>query len=253
MQPLTVFLDEGALDGDARFPSACAVIFGSVTDATAQIENLIHELALQPDFELEPSSARFQQIGFHHVDDNFLAKQRFNGLLPRLDFEWWCSMNLDSEVEDPYTVLPDQFRWIVQRILQKYRERSIHFVFEQNERMRSKFPFIVQSAAINAKSQIDLVTYAVGTKNDRVLSVADYCIALASQAVLVWMEACCETKSLHKRHEYRSFAAVEPLCSTLFAANISKSLSNRAKRLGEQSYYEVTGSHSACCRHFREL
>jgi hypothetical protein len=87
MQPLEVFLDEGALDGDARFPSASAVIVRDAAAVSEQIEDLIHELTLQPDFQLEPKAERLERIGFHHVDDNFLAKSRFKALLPRLDFE----------------------------------------------------------------------------------------------------------------------------------------------------------------------
>jgi hypothetical protein len=248
VQPLTVFLDEGALDGDARLPSACAVIVGDVASATEQIENLIHELTLQPAFRLEPGAARFGEVGFHHVEDNFLAKERFKGLLPRMDFEWWCSANLDTQADDPYANLPDQFRWVTGRILQKYRGRRVHFVFEQNDRLRTHFPSIVESAVTTAGISADLVTFSIGTKLDRVLSVADYCIALASQATKVWMETCCDTHTLHRKHPYRSFAEIEPLCSTLFAANFRKSISNRATRLADHSFFEVAGFHSASCR-----
>jgi hypothetical protein len=58
VQPLEVFLDEGALDGGARFPSASAVIVRDAAAVSEQIEELIHELTLQPDFQLEPSVSR---------------------------------------------------------------------------------------------------------------------------------------------------------------------------------------------------
>lgn len=248
MKPLTVFLDEGALDGDARFPSACAVIVGDVVAATERIENLIQELTLQPAFQLEPGAARFEEVGFHHVEDNVLAKERFKGLLPRLDFEWWCSANLDIQDDDPYTMLADQFRWITGRILKKYAGRNVHFVFEQNERLRTHFPSIVASAVTAAKCSADLVTYSIGTKLHRPLSVADYCIALSSQAIKVWIETCCDIDSLPRKHQYRSFTEIEPLCSTLFAANLQKSISNRATRLAEHSFFQVAGVHSTACR-----
>lgn len=246
MQPLEVFLDEGALDGDARLPSACAVIVGDAPSVTDQIENLIHELTLQPSFRLEPRAARFEEVGFHHVEDNVLAKDRFKALLPRMDFEWWCSSNLDAG-EDPYETLPDQFRWIATGILQKYRGRSINFVFEQNDRLRGHFPSIVQSAVKAARISADLVTFSIGSKRDRILSVADYCIALASNATKTWMEVCCETRTLSGKYQYRSFAEIEPLCSALFAANLQKSISNRATRLADHTFFEVAGFHWSSC------
>ncbi|UVJ39696.1 hypothetical protein [Arthrobacter sp. CJ23] len=248
MEPMMIFLDEGALDGEARFPSACAVVVGDVAVMTKQIEDLIHELMLQPDFQLERGAADFEKVGFHHVEDNVMAMTRFEGLLPRMDFEWWCSADLDASVEDPYLALPDQFRWISRTILQKYRGRRVHFVFEQNDRLRSHFSSIVESAVAYAEQPSDLVTFAVGTKADRVLSVADYCIALASQAIRVWIDACCDTRALPGKYQYRSFAAIEPLCSTLFAANFGKSLSSRAVRLADHSFFDISGSHSRTCR-----
>lgn len=247
MQPLEVYLDEGALDGKARLPSACAVIVGDAPSVTEQIENLIHELTLQPAFRLEPGAARFEEIGFHHVEDNFYAKERFRSLLPRLDFEWWCSSNLAAG-DDPYEILPDQFRWIVTGILQKYPGRNIKFVFEQNERLKAHYPIIIQSAVTAAGVSSELITFSIGSKLDRILSVADYCIAIASGATKIWMDLCCNSGSLNKKFEYRNFAAIEPLCSTLFAANLQKSISNRAARLSDHSFFELAGVHRPSCR-----
>lgn len=247
MQPLEVFLDEGALDGDARFPSASAVIVRDAAAVSEQIEDLIHELTLQPDFQLEPNAARLERIGFHHVDDNFLAKSRFKALLPRLDFEWLCSSNLLVGTDDPYDTLPAQFEWVVSRTLQKYRGRKLSFVFEQNQRLQMQYPRIVESAAEATRTPLALVSLSIGTKTDRVLSVADYCISVSAQAIKVWMDLCCEIHRLHKKFEYRDFASIEPLCSSLFASNFRKSVSSRATRLADHTYFEVTGVHAASC------
>jgi hypothetical protein len=247
VQPLEVFLDEGALDGDARFPSACAVIVGDATAASEQIEELILELTLQPDFQLEPKAGKLEGVGFHHVDDNVLAKSRFKTLLPRLDFEWLSSANLHVGDADPYDLLPAQFEWVVRRILQKYRGRQIHFTFEQNQRIQTQFVGIVESAAAAIGATLDSLSTSIGTKNDRVLSIADYCIAISTQAIRVWMDLCCDNRRLGKAFKYRDFAAVEPLCSTLFAADLRKSVSSRANRLIDHTYFDVSGVHSSSC------
>lgn len=246
MQQLEVYLDEGALDGEARLPSACAVIVGDAPKVTEQIENLIHELTLQPAFRLEPGAARFEEVGFHHVEDNVYAKERFKSLLPKLDFEWWCSSNLAAG-DDPYEILTDQFCWIVTGILQKYPGRKVKFIFEQNERLKKHYPEIIQSAVNAAGASSDLVTFFIGSKLDRILSVADYCIAMASGVTKVWMELCCNPDSLNKKYQYRNFAAIEPLCSIFFAANLQKSISNRATRLSDHSFFELAGVHSPSC------
>lgn len=247
MQPLEVYLDEGALDGDARFPSAGAVIVRDAAAVSEKIEDLIHELTLQPDFQLEPNAARLEHIGFHHVDDNFLAKSRFKALLPRLDFEWMCSSNLLVGDDDPYDFLPAQFTWVVSRVLQKYRGREVKLVFEQNQRLQAQYPLIVESAAKVARTPLALVSHSIGTKTDRVLSVADYCIAIATQAIRVWTDTCCDIHRLPKKFEYRDFVTIEPACSSLFASNFQKSISNRATRLADHSYFEVAGVHAPSC------
>lgn len=247
MQPLEVFLDEGALDGDARFPAVCAVVVKDSRVISEQIENLIHDLYLQPDFQLEPGAARLESTGFHHVDDNYLAKSRFKALLPRLDFEWMCSSNLDIADGDPYDFLPAQFEWILRRVFQRYRNRRVHFVFEQNQRLQAQYGSILHNAATVTDTPISDISHAIGTKADRVLSVADYCIALSAQAIRVWKEACCATASLNRRREYRDFALIEPSCSALFASSVPKILSNRPTRLADHGYYDVTGMHSESC------
>lgn len=247
MKPLEVFLDEGALDGDARFPSAGAVILGDATDVSEQIEELMLELSLQPDFQLEPGARKLENVGFHHVEDNVLAKSRFKTLLPRLDFEWLSSANLHVGDEDPYASLRNQFEWVVRRILQKYRGRIVHFTFEQNQRLQKQIADIVEAAAAATGTAADSLSTSIGTKNDRVLAVADYCIAISTQAIKVWMEQCCDNRRLGKDYRYRDFAAVEPLCSTLFAADLRKSVSNRATRMIDHTYFDVSGLHSAAC------
>ncbi|MGP0223313.1 hypothetical protein [Paenarthrobacter sp. NCHU4564] len=247
MQPLDIFLDEGALDGDARFPSAGAVVVGNANAISEQIEELILELSLQPDFRLEPKAGQLESVGFHHVDDNLLAKSRFKTLLPRMDFEWLSSANLHVGDADPYDLLPSQFEWVVGRILQKYRGRPVHLTFEQNQRLQTQFSGIVEAAAAATGRTLDSVSISIGTKNDRVLSIADYCIAISTQAIKVWMDSCCDSDRLGKSFKYRDFAAIEPLCSTLFAFDLRKSVSSRAARLSDHTYFEVTGVHATSC------
>ncbi|MEE2569732.1 hypothetical protein V1638_10040 [Pseudarthrobacter sp. J64] len=247
MKPLEVFLDEGALDGDARFPSAGAVIVGDAADASEQIEELMLELSLQPDFRLEPKADKLERVGFHHVEDNVLAKSRFKSLLPRLDFDWLSSANLHVGDEDPYDLLPVQFEWVVRRTLQKYRGRNLHFIFEQNQRMQAQFAGIVEAAAAATGTTSDSLSTSIGTKNDRALAIADYCIAISTQAIKVWMEQCCDNLRLGKDYRYRDFAAIEPSCSTLFAADLRRSVSNRAARMIDHTYFDVSGLHSASC------
>jgi len=247
VQPLEVYLDEGALDGDARFPSACAVLVKDSLAVSEQIENLIHELTLQPDFRLEPKAARLELVGFHHVEDNVLAKSRFKALLPRLDFEFLCSSNLLVEDEDPYEGLPTQFEWIISRVLQRFRDRNVSFIFEQNQRLQAQYASIVNSAAMITHTPLTSVSYSIGTKSDRVLSVADYCIALSAQSIRVWRDVCCDLKRLNGRYEYRDFAVIEPLCSALFASNFRRILSSRSTRLADHSYFDVAGIHSESC------
>lgn len=246
MQPLEVYLDEGALDGKARLPSACAVVVGDAPSVTKQIETLIHELTLEPSFRLERNAARFEEIGFHHVEDNFYAKERFRALLPKLDFEWWCSSNLGAG-NDPYEILPDQFCWIITGILQKYPGRNIKFIFEQNDKLKEHYPAIIRSAVAAARTSPDLATFSIGSKLDRILSIADYCIAIASGITKMWMESCCNPSSLSGTFQYRNFAAIEPLCSILFAANLQKSISSRATRLSDHSFFEMAGVHMSSC------
>ena len=212
-----------------------------------QIEDLIHELALQPNFQLEPNAARLESIGFHHVEDNFLAKSRFKALLPRLDFEWLCCSNLLVGDDDPYDLLPAQFIWVVSRALQKYRGREVKFIFEQNQRLQTQYSVIIESAAKATHTPLALVSHSIGTKADRVLSVADYCIAIATQALKVWMDTCCDIRRLPRKFEYRDFVTIEPSCSSLFASNFRKSVSSRAARLADHTYLDVAGVHASTC------
>lgn len=246
-RPITVFLDEGALDGDYRFPSACAVLVGDVDLIDQKIESTIHRLLLRPDFSLEPAAKKFRSTGFHHVEDNVLAQNTFLNLLPRLDFHWWCSSDLQPPA-DPYVALPNQFEWIVHKILQKLKDKRVHFVFEQNERLNRQFSSIVESAVKKAKYDPQLVTFSIGTKKNRALAIADYCIAIATQAISVWMDACCDVSKLHRKYQYRTFASIEPLCSVLFSSNLNRSISSRSStRLGDKSYFQLAGRHNTTC------
>ncbi|MHA7275733.1 hypothetical protein ACX80O_04280 [Arthrobacter sp. Hz1] len=246
-----MFLDEGALDGDARFPSACAVIVGNVQSIEAAIEQAIRSLLLRPDFRLEPSAQKFEKTGFHHVEDNFIAKQAFLNLLPKLDFDWWCSSNLEPS-EDSYATLSDQFGWLVMGILRKLKDKQVHFVFEQNDRLKGQFSEIVQTAIERTNYDPALVSHSIGTKQDRSLAIADYCIAIATQAIAVWMKACCDVAKARKEHPYRTLASIEPSCSVLYSWDIGKSISSRSSgRLGDRSYFQLAGRHHSSCSHGR--
>lgn len=120
-------------------------------------------------------------------------------------------------------------------------------MFEQNQRLQTQYPRIVRSAAEAARTSLDLVSHAIGTKADRVLSVADYCIAISTQAIKVWTELCCDIQLLPKKFEYRDFAGIEPSCSVLFASNFRKSVSSRAVRLADHTYFDVAGVHARSC------
>ncbi|MFJ5698729.1 hypothetical protein [Arthrobacter sp. NPDC093139] len=246
MDLVKVFLDEGALDGTARFPSACAVVVKNDLIVAQQIEELIHELSLQPDFQLERGASLLEESGFHHVDDNFLAAESFRKLLPKIDFEWWCSSNLEPG-KDPYDQLPDQFSWLVTGIMQKYKHRKLEFVFEQNSRLNPIFAKIVENGARNAKASPELASFRIGTKADKVLSIADYCMAYASQAIMFWVSDCCDTAKFRSRFQYRNFALLETACSTLFAANYNKAISNRSTRMLDHAFPSVSGVHQPSC------
>lgn len=246
MDPVKVFLDEGALDGTARFPSACAVVVKDDLAVAQQIEELIHELSLRPDFQLERGASLLEKTGFHHVEDNVLAAESFRKLMPSIDFDWWCSSNLEPG-KDPYDQLPDQFSWLVTGIMQKYKARDVVFVFEQNQRLNTLFAKIVEDGARKAKVSPKLASFRVGTKADKVLSVADYCMAYASQAIRFWINDCCDTEKFRSRFQYRDFALLETSCSTLFAYNYNKAISNRSIRMLDHSFPSVSGFHQPSC------
>lgn len=246
MDPVKVFLDEGALDGTARFPSACAVVVKDDLNVAQQIEELMHELSLRPDFQLERGAPLLEETGFHHVEDNVLAAESYRKMIPSIDFEWWCSSNLEP-AKDPYDQLPDQFSWLVTGIMQKYRSRNVAFVFEQNPRLNSIFPKIIESGIRKAAASPDLASFRVGTKADRVLSVADYCMAYASQAIRFWVNDCCDMEKFRSRFQYRDFALLEKSCSTLFASNYGKAISNRSTRILDHSFPSVSGFHQPSC------
>lgn len=246
----TVFLDEGALDGKHRYPSVCAVVVDDAESVHKAIEQTIHKLALRGDFRLEKAADGFRERGFHHVDDPLVARQEFLRLIPRLDVEWWCASNLLPH-SDPYDSLPAQFEWLLEKILKKAKNKRLKFVFEQNARLNSLYPRIVQNSIAKAGYDHNLVRCEIGDKSVRALSIADYCIAVCTEAITVWRQLCCNLSGLQAKHEYRTYAHLEPACSVLFASNIRKSLSSRSsRRLIDHSYFEVTGKHNKSCDHF---
>lgn len=246
MDSVKVFLDEGALDGTARFPSACAVVVKNDLIVAQQIEELIHELSLRPDFQLERGASLLEEFGSHHVEDNVFAAESFRQLIPEIDFEWWCSSNLEPG-QDPYDQLPSQFSWLVTGIMQKYKNRKIEFVFEQNSRLNNIFSTIVADGVLKANGLPQLASFRIGAKSDRVLSIADYCIAYASQAIRFWIGDCCDREKFRSRFQYRDFALLETSCSTLFAANYNKAISNRSTRILDHSFSSVSGFHQPSC------
>lgn len=247
MESIKVYLDEGALDGPARTPSACAVVVGDHQHIARQIDTLIRELVLDPAFEHESNYENFAANGFHHCDDNTLAVTRFIKLLPNLDFEWWCVADLSLTTTDPYEQLPAQFQWLATNILKKYRNLHVEFIFEQNERLNHLYPEIVRRATKDSGGSTARATCLIAGKENRILSIADYCIAISSQALTAWQTACCSMEELTKRHQYRTFLGIEPLCSTLYAFDFNRSLSNRSSRLGSQSYFQRMGVHHPSC------
>ena len=249
----TVFLDEGALDGRHRYPSVCAVVVDDVAAVNSAIEDAIHKLALKPDFRLEKSFDGFRKRGFHHVDDPVVAQQSFLQLLPSFDIEWWCASNLNPD-SDPYDTLPDQFEWLLEGILRKSKDKNIRFVFEQNSRLNGLYPMIVEKSTARAKYDPKLVSFGIGTKSDRALSIADYCISIGTSALTAWMEFCCDTYKLTEKHEYRSYVVMEPSCSVFFAWDFQRSLSSRSSgRLHERTYFDFAGVHHETCRNFIDV
>lgn len=245
----TVFLDEGALNGDARFPSACAVVVDDVDAVRSQIDSSIHKLTLRPEFRLEATPKNLRDVGFHHADDNHLAKRTFIDLLPRLDFEWWCSSNLHAPT-DPYTTLSNQFEWLVERILQKNKKTltPVNFIFEQNPRLNSEFSRVLDRALTSSKYPASMASLAISGKQEHLLAIADYCIAISSQAIKVWRKACCDISGLHKNYQYRDFAAIELKCSVLDAWEMPRSLSTRPSRLLQgRTYFQLSGVHHPSC------
>ena len=247
MELISVYLDEGALDGPARAPSACAVVVGDHEHIARQIDTLIRELVLDPAFEHEPNYENFAKNGFHHCDDNTLAVTRFIELLPDLDFEWWCAVDLSQQITDPYEQLPAQFQWLATNILKKYRNFQVEFIFEQNERLNRLYPEIIRRATVDSGRPTGSETVRIASKQNRILSIADYCIAISSQALTAWRTACCNAKELTKRHQYRTFLGIEPLCSTLYSFDLKIGLSNRSSRLASRSYFQRMGTHHSSC------
>lgn len=243
----TVFLDEGALDGPARIPSACAVVVEDVEGVQNAIETTIHKLSLRRDFRLESASKDFRDRGFHHAEDPFIARQEFLHLIPKLDLDWWCSSNLQPS-SDSYETLAKQFQWVVERILLKLQNKNVNFVFEENSRLNSTFGTIVNMSTSKSEYNPALVNYRIGRKKDRVLSVADYCISVSSQALVEWMKACCDKSELHSRYQYRNYALLEKACSVLHPWGMKRSLSSRTSgRLLDRSYFQLTGHHHDSC------
>lgn len=244
--PRTIFLDEGALDGKARFPSACAVVVEDEKAVETAINVAMGRLLVRPDFSLEPRYNSFRNTGFHYVEDNFLARQTFISLIATLDVEWWCVSNLHP-FEDPYETLPQQFEWIIEGIFKRFKTSRLHFVFENNSRLDSAMAEIVESTARSARGSPEHVTFSVGTKSTRALALADYCLGVSSHALLAWIKACCATEDLNDAYEYRQFTTIEPSCSVLYSWDALKVLSSRPSRLADKTYFDVTGSHSPSC------
>lgn len=243
----TVFFDEGALDGKARIPSACAVIVDDVDAIHKAIESTIHRLALRRDFRLESASGDFRTRGFHHAEDPPIARHEFLRLIPTLDLEWWCSSNLQPS-SDPYDTLANQFQWLAERILRKLRNKNVTFVFEQNSRLNGTFRKIVDISVLRSGYDPLLVSHRIGDKQDRALSIADYCISVSSKAIVVWMDSCCDTSKLPARFQYRNFALIEKACSVLHPWGMNRSLSSRTSgRLLDRSYFQLTGHHRDSC------
>ncbi|WP_157103216.1 hypothetical protein [Neomicrococcus aestuarii] len=251
MNQVDVVLDEGALNGETCFPSACAVVLGDAAKAKEQVELGIRQLMLKPEFRLEPSATKFRDEGFHHVSDNLLARNHFLSLLPKVDYEWVCATNLTVGSDDPYEMLPSQFLWVTTRILEKYKGNRVNLVFEQNQRLNNQFQAIVEAAAEVAGVPMPNVTVSIEGKENRVLAIADYCIALSSQAIGEWRKKCCKEHDLSSSYQYRNFAGVELRCSSLFAIDLRKGLSSRSSRLNDKSYYEVAGQHNENCSSFQ--
>ncbi|MVT25728.1 hypothetical protein [Nesterenkonia alkaliphila] len=245
--PVTIFLDEGALDGEFRFPSACAVVVEDVETVQTTIEKTIHELALSQDFRMESTAAEFASRGFHHSQDPLIAKREFIKIIPKLNLDWWCSSHLNPS-DDPYSTLDKQFQWVMDRILLKLKSRPVEFVFEQNSKLNRSFRGWVDNSTLRSGYDSSLVSYRIGTKADRVLSVADYCISVSSQAISKWMALCCETSKLPNYFCYRNFALLERSCSVLHPWGMKRSLSSRTSgRLKDRSYFQLTGEHRPTC------
>lgn len=251
-----VYLDEGALDRSKdeatgkekpAVPSVAAVVLDNPDQIRDSIKTLERRLLLDPSFRSEGNASRFETDGFHHTYDPIMARLRFVEAISKMTFSWYSSALIDVRPKRLYRSIEKQYVQIIRTIAQKFRDNHISFVFEQNTALNNKYASLVEEAISSVSGIAPTYEVSIAGKEERLLALPDYCIAIAADAIRGWKDACCDLTTLSRDHTHRTFTGIESKCSLLFAFDFSRPISNRESRLQERTYESLTGHHSDRC------
>lgn len=242
-----VYMDEGALDGNFKHPSACGVILSEPEPARDKVREAYERLSVSSGVIQLPSFDKFLLQGFHYANDSVDARVEMSNLMPRLGIEWMTSIIINPDHTDPYTLLDQQFEWVLKRISQKYSQNAIEVHFEQNSRLNRSHKELVDRLNETRPSVAKLHCLIEG-KTTELLAVADYAISISAMATRRWRDVCCNIKSLSECHEYRTFLGIEGSCSVLHGFDLGRAISSRDDRLGSKSYFQRFATHAAGCK-----
>jgi hypothetical protein len=197
---------------------------------------------LDGSFRLERDAKIFGKHGFHTSKNPLLATMQFAELMKEQSYSWYCSLYEDDSKSDPEHLV-SQFEHILRAIGQKYQDARFDVVFENNQSLNGDFLRILKNAFA---SRVEF-SLTIAGKDEDLLAMPDYCLSIASKAFMAWRRHCCNPASVWSLAEVRTLAGIEPNCSLLYSFDARRPLSSRQGRLGEKSYLEVFGRHSAEC------
>ncbi|HKU01542.1 MAG TPA: hypothetical protein VJQ80_01910, partial [Arthrobacter sp.] len=190
-EEIFVYLDEGALDAhkdkatkevNAAVPSVAAVVLHNPDSVREEILTLERKLLLDPSFRLEGNASRFKSNGFHHTHDPTVARVRFTEAMSNFSFSWYSSSLIDSRPKPLHRSIEAQYVHLISAIAQKFHDKNISFVFEQNTSLNKKYKQIVEQSLLSISSTLPSYKVSIAGKEERLLALPDYCIAISADA-----------------------------------------------------------------------
>ena len=191
MRHIWVFLDESGTHARADHLLVGAVVVPNRESVEAAVAEAFADAALQSaNWNNDDEIAAFIERGFHFSQDNVSVRNEFIRRISAMNVRVHAAYSRSGTGSEWRTRATAMYHQLTRSILRRYQDCEIHFVFEREQGMNSRYARIIGQAAQDVTTLWERgrqLSYdvSIGGKDDPALGLVDYILAAISARLTV--------------------------------------------------------------------